>query len=208
MKNKKIKYSPRKTRQESTKKQRSSKCRRIGTQSKRNKYDNTKIKYFEGRWTTEEENKFETNYKKFISKKITKQELKSSIPTRSYEQVTSHLTKMKNHYDAKFSIVSNPSLREKIPELIKFFSNEQTKNSYYKDNEKNPLNAKVILYDQTTQGRHFAISVENLLLIRSLTKGEKTVKFDANLLANLLLMKKNIYENKKFLEKYDTLHGR
>jgi hypothetical protein len=172
-----------------------------------------KIRYFEGRWTFEEEKLFEKNYKNFLNKKITIKQLKKSIPTRTFLQVSSHITKMKYYYEKKFSIIMDPNIKKNINYIKKFYSNNnQNQNQNQIQNQNEDQNKKsleqraekaMIILNDPIKKKNFAISIENLILLKSILPGEKKIKLDSNLIYNLLLLKKANFETKEMLIKHD-----
>ena len=107
------------------------------------KENEKKIKTFEGRWTTEEEKLFEKNYKDFLNKKISIRQLKKSIPTRTFLQVSNHIIKMKYYLQKKFSIIMDPKVKRDINNFKNFYG----KNSENAQRNSDPENPLIVLND-------------------------------------------------------------
>ena len=169
----------------------------IGRNSKIIRRQNKNIECFRGRWSIEEEKLFERNYKDFLNKKITIKQLKRSIPTRTFLQVASHITKMKYYLDIKFSMITDSKVKRNINEFKSFYMKNRAEQRNSEAGK-----AMIILNDPIRQ-KHLAISVENLLLLKSILPEEKKIKFDSNLIYNALQLKKSTLEESSMLLDHD-----
>jgi len=134
-----------------------------------------------GRWTKEEIEQFEENYKLFLLNKISKKELKSSIPTRTFQQVTSHWTKMKYYLKNKYSCLQNPHKQKEIKEFSNYFLQEQKL-------EKDDI---LVPFTDVNLETNICLPYKLLLKLKELAGNKRKIVFDDNICYNLLKMQRS-----------------
>ena len=106
----------------------------------------------------------------------------------------------------------DPKVKKNIKEFKNFFGKSSI--SLEENSAKNCLFASagvpkeaasksMIILNDPIKKKHFAISIENLLLLKSILPDEKKIKFDSNLIYNMLLSKKSDMELSGMLSKHD-----
>lgn len=144
--------------------------------------------------------RFEEKYIEYLQKKITLRDLKKSVPTRTKNQIHSHLFKKKYELDKKFCAIANKEIQEEIKSIKKFFEKEKS--------EKPAIETQLIFLRDEIRKKIFGISLENFILMKKFFPNKAEMKFDFQAIHNFLLAKKAKKEYDQMLQRHEKEKNR
>lgn len=151
-----------------------------------------------GKWTEEEKFIFEELYKRYAMGEMTKQEVKSGVSTRTYQQVTSHWTKIKYHLNNKFSCLQNPHQQKEIEGFSKFYEQRE-------DIDEDDM---LVPLTDVNMNVNIKISYRLLKSLKEFAGNNRKVFYNDNIGYHILKMEKSEREWENWMNEFDKNYKR